>query len=176
MNILVKLDRFVAMLTKTVSICCFVGLMILLAAVVFVRFFPIVTIAWSDEVVEWLFAWMVFMGAARMWRDGEHFRIKFWEDRYKGKPAEIVFNSIVEILSLIFLCVMTYYGFRLMIRAHDTTSVLVLPRRLWYLCIPLAGVIMSAYSIRNLLRNFGIIQKAKPVLKTPDVQDAGTTW
>jgi TRAP-type C4-dicarboxylate transport system permease small subunit len=176
MNILVKLDRLVAVFTKTVSICCFVGLMILLSAIVFVRFVPIVAIGWSDEVVEWMFAWMVFMGAARMWRDGEHFRIKFLEERFKGKPAEIVVNSIVEILSLVFLFVMTYYSLNLTIRAHDSSPVLVLPRSLWYLCIPLAGVIMSAYSIRNLLRNFGIIQKSKPVIKTPDVQDAGTTW
>jgi TRAP-type transport system small permease protein len=127
-------------------------------------------------VIEWLFAWMVFMGGARMWRDGEHFRIKFWEDRYKGKPAATVFNSIVEILSVIFLGVMTYYGFQLMLRAHDTTSVLVMSRRFWYLCIPVSGAIMIAYSIRNLLQNFGIIAKPAPITKSTNVKDEGTSW
>jgi TRAP-type transport system small permease protein len=176
MNIFVKLDRFIASFTKSVAIICFIGLMCLLAAVVLVRFFPIVNLGWSDEVIEWLFAWMVFMGAARMWRDGEHFRIKFWEDRYKGKPAATVFNSIVEILSIIFLGVMTYYGWRWTLNAHDTSSVLVLPRWLWDLCIPVSGAIMITYSIRNLLQNLGVVAKPALVVKPQNVKDEGTSW
>ncbi|MDY0095232.1 MAG: TRAP transporter small permease [Candidatus Vecturithrix sp.] len=173
MNIFVKIDRFIASFTKNVAITCFVGLMVVLAAVVFVRFFPIVIIGWSDEVIEWLFAWMVFMGAAHMWRAGQHFRIKFWEDRYKGKSAATIFNSIAEILSIIFLGVMTYYGYQLMINAHNTTEVLVLPRHAWYLCIPVSGVIMIAYSIRNVLQNFGVIAPSASVRTTEKLKDEG---
>jgi len=153
-----KLDHVIAVTTKSIAIFCFVSLMLLLTLVVFARFVPVMSTGWSDEVIEWMFAWMVFMGAARMWRDDEHFRITFLEDRLKGTSKAIVINSVVQLLSLVFLGVMTYYGGMLTLRAHDTSPVLVLPRSLWYLCIPLSGIIMIAYSVRNLLRNFGIIQ------------------
>lgn len=171
-----QIDQFFAMLTRNLAIACFAALMLLLSLTVFVRFFPIFIIGWSDEVIEWLFAWMVFIGVARMWRDKEHFRITFLEDRFKGRPLATVINSLVEVLSILFLGVMTYYGARLTLNAHDTSPVLVLPRALWYLCIPLSGVMMIAYSIRNLLQNFGIIAKPAPVVKTQTLKDEGTSW
>ena len=175
MNWLVRLDRLIAVFTRSVSIGCFIGLIVLLAAIVFVRFVPIASLGWSDEVVEWLFAWMVFMGAARMWRDGEHFRIKFIEDHLKGKSSAIVLNSLVEILSLAFLGVMTYYSLMLTLRAHDSSPVLVLPRSLWYACMPLAGVIMIAYSLRNLVRNVTILRNQHRQATSPDKQ-TDVTW
>ena len=175
MNLLVKFDRLIAVFTRSVAIGCFIGLIVLLAAIVFVRFVPIASLGWSDEVVEWLFAWMVFMGAARMWRDGEHFRIKFLEEHFKGKPGEIMVNSLVEILSLAFLAVMTYYSFNLTLRAHDSSPVLVLPRSLWYACVPLAGVIMIAYSVRNLVKNVTIL-KNKNRQATGSAKQTDVSW
>ncbi len=173
---LVKLDHFIAVFTKSIAIACFAGLMILLSLVVFARFVPVMSTGWSDEVIEWLFAWMVFMGAARMWRDSEHFRITFLEDHFKGTSKEIIVNSVVQILSLIFLGVMTYYGGMLTLRAHDTSPVLVLPRSLWYLCVPLSGAIMIGYSIRNLLRNFKSARMPGSSAKTQAGQNETTGW
>ena len=77
--------------------------------------------------------------------------MKWLENQLKGGGLEKIINAIVEILSMIFLSIMTYYGMVLTVAAHDRSPILILPRHLWYLCIQLAGVIMIGYSIRNLV-------------------------
>jgi len=130
-----------------------VTLLILLAGVVFVRFVPITSLGWSDEIVEWAFAWMVFMGAAVLWRDNEHFRVLWLPNKLNGRTSGNILALVVEALSIAFLVVMTYYGMKLTVAAHDRSPILELPRHIWYSCIPLAGIIMIAYSIRNVVGN-----------------------
>jgi TRAP-type C4-dicarboxylate transport system permease small subunit len=161
MDFLKRLDRVLITVLRYIALVCFVSLMLLLAATVFVRFVPISSLGWSDEIVEWAFAWMVFMGAAVLWRDNEHFRVTWLEQKLKGKKSGKVLDFIVKFLSLFFLVIMTYYGMKLTIRAHDRSPILELPRHLWYACIPLAGLIMIGYSIRNLVHDVLTLIKRK---------------
>jgi TRAP-type C4-dicarboxylate transport system permease small subunit len=153
-DFLSRLDKVLGHFMRLVALVCFLGLLCLLAGVVFVRFVPIASFGWSDEIVEWGFAWMVFMGAAALWRDNEHFRVKWLETRLKGRKSGKVLALVVETLSMVFIITMTYYGWKLMVRAHDRSPILELPRHLWYLSVPSAGAIMVGYSIRNLFRYF----------------------
>ena len=151
MGFLTKFDRSLAITMQSLALVCFVALLILLSGVVFVRFVPITSLGWSDEIVEWAFAWMVFMGAAALWRDNEHFRVRWLPNKLNGRVSGKVLGLIVETLSIIFLIVMAYYGTKLTVAAHDRSPILELPRHIWYFCIPLAGIIMIAYSIRNVV-------------------------
>lgn len=100
--------------------------------------------------MEWAFAWMVFLGSAVLWRDNEHFRVRWLEDHLKDRKGERGLAVVVELLSLAFLGMMTYYGWKLMIKANDRSPILELSRRLWYFCVPLAGVIMMGYPLRRI--------------------------
>jgi TRAP-type C4-dicarboxylate transport system permease small subunit len=151
-NFLVLFDRFWKKVLKRITLWNFVALLFLLSAIVFVRFVPLTSLGWSDEIVEWSFAWMVFMGAAVLWRDNEHFSIQWLPHKLKGKALGKWLGIAVEILSIFFLAIMTYYGAMLTISAHDRSPILELPRHIWYLCVPLAGVTMIGYSVRNLIR------------------------
>jgi len=148
---LLQFDRSLMTTLRLLTLTCFVALLILLGGVVFVRFVPVTSLGWSDEIVEWAFAWMVFMGAAVLWRNNEHFRVAWLPDRLNGRTSGKVLGLIVEILSMVFLAVMSYYGMKLTVAAHDRSPILELPRHIWYFCIPLAGITMIAYSIRNLI-------------------------
>jgi TRAP-type C4-dicarboxylate transport system permease small subunit len=148
---LARFDHYLISTLRWLTLACFVALLILLAGIVFVRFVPVTSLGWSDEIVEWAFAWMVFVGAAVLWRDNEHFRVEWLPNRLKAKASGKVLGLAVEALSMIFLAIMTYYGMKLTVAAHDRSPILELPRHIWYLCIPLAGMIMIAYSIRNLI-------------------------
>ncbi len=153
-NILDKLDRFIAIFMRWMALACFIALLLILSGVVFFRFVPIASFGWSDEIVEWAFAWMVFLGAAALWRDNEHFRVRWLESKLKGKAVGKLLGLVAEILSIFFIMTMAYYGLKLTMRAHDRSPILELPRHLWYLCIPVAGGIMTGYSIRNLVGHF----------------------
>jgi TRAP-type C4-dicarboxylate transport system permease small subunit len=161
-EILSRFDRSLTLTLKFIALACFAALLLLLSAVVFVRFVPVASLGWSDEIVEWAFAWMVFMGAAALWRDSEHFRVKWLEGRLKGRRSEPLLGLAVEALSILFLFFMTYYGLKLTLRAHDRSPILELPRHIWYLCVPLAGTIMIGYSIRNLIGHLIALRRGDP--------------
>jgi len=153
-NFLLPFDQTLGNILKKITLWNFVALLFLLSAIVFVRFVPLASLGWSDEIVEWSFAWMVFVGAAALWRDNEHFRVEWLPNKLRGQTFGKWLRIMVEILSIFFLAVMTYYGALLTISAHDRSPILELPRHIWYLCIPLAGVNMIGYSIRNLIRSW----------------------
>lgn len=153
-NFLTRLDEITGVFLRKVTLANFIALLFLLSAVVLVRFVPVASLGWSDEIIEWAFAWMVFIGAAALWRDNEHFRVEWLPGKLTGSRSGVWVGVLVELLSIFFIAVMTYYGFLLMVSAHDRSPILELPRHYWYLCIPLAGAIMILYSVRNLLRLF----------------------
>ena len=165
----IRLDSLLAFAMRFLCISCMITLLIILASVVFVRFVPLVSLGWSDEIVEWAFAWMVFIGAAALWRDREHFSVNWLQERQAGKPSGKYIELIVELLSLIFITVMTYYGLKLTIAANDWSPILQLPRRLWYTCIPTAGTIMIVYSLRNIFKSVSELRTmSKNRLKGPN--------
>ncbi|MFC1885386.1 TRAP transporter small permease [Thermodesulfobacteriota bacterium] len=126
--------------------------MLLLTGNVFVRNFPVAAFYWFDEVVEWMFAWMVFMGAAVLWARGEHFRLEWFTKRIKGTPAGYLVAAILELISLFFIVIFFYQALRLTILAKDWTPVFNVSRRYLYVCMPISGIIMVGYSIRNVLQ------------------------
>ncbi len=148
---------------RCVCVTCFALLLLILAGNVFVRFFPVVAFFWFDEIVEWLFAWMVFFGAAALWARDEHFRLEWINDKIKGtRPGHLV-AAFVEVLSLLFVAIFFYEALCLTVLARDWTPVFNMPRRCLYVCMPISGLIMVGYSVRNVLREvraFGRVRRS----------------
>jgi TRAP-type C4-dicarboxylate transport system permease small subunit len=132
-----------------------VGLLIIIAAVVFVRFVPFTSMGWTDEVVEFAFAWMVFLCSAGLWRKGTHFRVEVIKDWLGDSRAGQVLEILLSLLSLVFLLVLTYQGGVLAMKATDRSPIFEYPKTLWYLSIPVSGIIMLGYTIRDLWEIFG---------------------
>jgi TRAP-type C4-dicarboxylate transport system permease small subunit len=134
------------------SIACFVALLVIIAANVLVRFVPVMSLGWMDEIVELAFAWMVFLGAAALWREGSHFRVDLVVNVLGGTRAGWGLGVFLNLVSLFFLLIFTYYGTILTVSATDRSPILEYPRALWYIVMPIAGAIMIGYSIRDLWR------------------------
>jgi TRAP-type C4-dicarboxylate transport system permease small subunit len=63
---------------------------------------------------------------------------------------------IVGALMLSFLGVFTWYGWLLTLQSQGNTSpMLVLPRPLWYVSVPVSGVVMIGYTIARMMKAFG---------------------
>lgn len=153
MRVLTAVDRVVGAALRWICIGCLIGLFVVLLGMVFIRFVPIARLSWSSEVIELLFAWLVFAGAAALWRTGEHFRIEALSDALGSSRPGLVLTVVVEILALGFIVLFAHYGLQLTLRASATSPILALPRPLWYLPMPIAGGIMAVYSVRNLVRH-----------------------
>jgi TRAP-type transport system small permease protein len=145
-------DRITLTLLKAVCILCFILLTVLVSANVVVRFLPVVSLHWFDEIVEMLYAYLVFYGAAALWINSEHFRVGDWMSGriIKSAAASCIYRLTLELLKLIFAGIFLYYSFRLTILAIDVTNVFAIPKRVLYSCMPISALIMVVYSLCNV--------------------------
>jgi TRAP-type C4-dicarboxylate transport system permease small subunit len=153
LNVLRAVDRFVLVLLKAFTILCFTLLTILISANVLVRFLPVVSLHWFDEIIELLYAYLIFYGAAALWITREHFSIGDWiSGRLIRNPKLIrVYRLLLECLVLVFALIFLYYSQRLTDLAMDVTNVFALPKKILYSCMPISGLVMAVYSVRNII-------------------------
>jgi len=150
-DFLTRMDKVILYTLKVITITVFVLLTILISANVFVRFVPVVSLHWFDEIIELLYAYLVFYGAAALWISHEHFGVGDWiEKRIRDQRKRYVYRLIIELLVLCFAVIFFYYSLRLTILARDVTNVFAIPKRVLYSCLPVSGAIMIVYSIRNI--------------------------
>ena len=151
MKILLALDRIIGNALRWGSVIILAAVFVLLTANVFFRFFPFFSFGWFDEVVEMLIAWMVFLGAAALWRENDHFAITFLPELVQGKKAGFALDILINLVSLVFIGVFTYYSFNLTLRAADWTPVINMPKKILYASMPISGFFMLIYSLRNMI-------------------------
>ncbi len=155
-----RLDRALATALRWICIVCMFVLVVLVSALVLIRFFPIISLGWADEIVELIFAWMVFLGTAAVWRSNEHITIDFIPQALAGTRAGRVLEGVVCLLILAFLAVFTWQGWLLTLQAvGNRTAILELPRPAWYVVVPISGVAMIGYTLR---RGLQAVRTARP--------------
>jgi len=151
MNSLAFVDRMVLSVLKIVTIVSFIFLTVLVTANVIVRFFPVVSLHWFDEIIELLYAYLVFYGAAALWILRGHISVGDWiEKSIANRRLRHLYRTFIELLVFAFAAVFFYYSLRLTILALDVTNVFAIPKRVLYSCMPIAGAIMVIYSLRNI--------------------------
>jgi TRAP-type C4-dicarboxylate transport system permease small subunit len=150
-DFLSKVDGILGISMRGISSFAIVALWIIVTATVLFRIIPIFSMGWSDEIVELLFAWMVFICSAELGRQKKHFVVDLIPNMIAGTRIGQVVNIVIQLLALVFLLVFTYQGFKLTILATDRSPYFEYPKYLWYMCLPIAGLIMTAYTIRNLI-------------------------
>ncbi len=149
----VSADRLLAAALRWGSVLCLVFLLVLLAAGVLVRFVPLFSLGWADEVVELAFAWMVFLGTAALWREDAHIAVTFLSDLLSGTPGGRLLEGLVTLLALGFLVTLTWEGWLLAGQAvGNRTPILEWPKPLWYVSIPVAGIVMLGHTLRRAIR------------------------
>ena len=130
LNALKKIDRIALVVLKALTITLFLLLSLLVSANVLVRFVPVVSLHWFDEIVEMLYAYLIFYGAAALWITREHFSVGNWIGAtiLKGSRTRYLYRAVLEVLVLIFAAIFFYYSLRLTILAQDVTNVFAIPK------------------------------------------------
>jgi TRAP-type transport system small permease protein len=145
-----KIDGWLTAMMKWTSAFCLAILVLLVGAGVFVRFVPVSSMGWADEIIELVFAWLVFFGAAWLWRNRTHFKVDLLESLIAGTRYALLLKVAVHFICLLFLAVVACEGYWLTLAAVDTTPILELPKSLWYAVIPVSASIMIAYTLRDI--------------------------
>jgi TRAP-type C4-dicarboxylate transport system permease small subunit len=152
MGLLRWLDRMVLIALKALTITCFLIVTILVTANVLVRFFPVASLHWFDEIIELFYAYLVFYGAAALWISRGHISVGNWIGGkiIKKAAGRHLYRMVLESVVLFFALIFFYYSLRLTALAQDVTNVFAIPKGVLYSCMPIAGAIMVIYSIRNI--------------------------
>ncbi len=149
---LARFDRTLEAVLRWMCVICIAVLAVLVTALVVVRFVPVISLGWSDEIVELAFAWMVFLGTAVVWRSHEHITIDFIPQALVGTQAGRAVEVVISLLVLGFLAVFTWQGWLLTAQSGSNTSpMLALPKPLWYAAIPVSGLVMMGYTVSRLI-------------------------
>ncbi|WP_291299195.1 TRAP transporter small permease [Elioraea sp.] len=145
------LDHLVGQLCKWGAVTCLSGLFVLLLVAVIVRMVPALSFSGYDEIVELLFAWMVFLGALALWREGTLYRVTVIETALPLATRRMV-RVFTRALMLMVALVMAVMGHAFVRDAGEITPFLGLDKTYWYVAVPLTGAIMSVYAIAGLWR------------------------
>jgi TRAP-type C4-dicarboxylate transport system permease small subunit len=145
------LDRLVLTTLKALTIAIFLLLTVLISANVFVRFVPLFSMHWFDEIIELLYAYLVFFGAAALWISRDHLKIGDWvSGRVIRTPgAQKVYRLALEAIALIFALIFTFYSAKLTALALDVTNVFAIPKKVLYACMPISGALMVVYAVAH---------------------------
>lgn len=147
---LAKVEGALGRVMRWVTMACLAALFLLLGGIVVVRFLPVTSMAWADEIIEMAFAWLVFLGAAALWRDRGHFRVDLVPGWLAGSRAGRALEILLDVLALGFFLLFTYESAVLTRAANDRSPTLELPKILWYIILPVSGAIMVGYSVRDV--------------------------
>ncbi len=147
-----KIDNVLLVVLKTISITLFAVLTLILTANVLVRYVPVTSMHWLDEIVEMAFAGMVFYGAAAVWIQKGHFSAGNWiEKRLPSLRAQAAFRLFVDAVSLVFIGIFFKYSLDLTMRSVEVTAVFLIPKKVLYACMPISSLIMVAYSLKFIV-------------------------
>ncbi|MFC4167147.1 TRAP transporter small permease [Teichococcus aestuarii] len=151
MEQLKTIDRGIGFALRFLAAGALALLMLLVAANILGRAAGMAEIAWVGEGVEFLFAWMVFLGAAELWREGGHFAVDVLLQALPQGLARRVLRLLVTLCCLAFALILGWYGLNLALDASATSPILELPVAAWYAAIPVSAALMTLASLRDLV-------------------------
>jgi TRAP-type C4-dicarboxylate transport system permease small subunit len=144
-------DGLVGRICKVAAILCMLGLFVLLGLAIILRVVPLFTIAGYDELVEFLFIWMVMLTSLALWREGVLYRVVMLESLLPPGPKRLL-EILINLAMFGFALVLVVYGVTFMEMAGETTPFLRLDKGWWYAAIPACGALMAVYSLVWLWR------------------------
>jgi TRAP-type transport system small permease protein len=146
---LTTIDRLLYAAMRFICMVCLLLLFVIVTVSVVNRFTGMMSMGWSDELIELLFAWLVFLGSACLWRDHAHFGVDLLPGLLHGRWKWLL-TLLTSVLGIVFLVLLVYHGWNLLIDASDNSPVFAISKKYWYGVMPLAGSIMMAYSLRDI--------------------------
>ncbi|MEO5732472.1 MAG: TRAP transporter small permease [Rubrivivax sp.] len=150
---------------RVFTMCSFSAICLLMVLSVASRFLPLGSTGWSDEIIELLLVWTVFMAIAEVWRQGQHFQVGVVPDLLRGSIGGVVLEMFTAIGCLVFLVTFIWQATDLMLQANDVSPIFSWSRRWWYLPLPISGLLMTLFSLHRLFARLRGGWRSPPVLK-----------
>lgn len=144
-----------SVLDKILRVLCgvsFIAMVVLTCWQVFTRYILGNPSSWSEELVAYLFGWMSLLGASLVVGERGHMNIPILIDRLNPTMKK-AFHIFSEIVALIFAAaILVYGGVQITSLAMgQMTSSLGVAVGVFYVVLPLSGVLNVIYAIINII-------------------------
>ena len=117
---------------------------------VIARYFFNHPIEWAEEFSRYAFIWVVFLGAAYCSKSNRHIVI---DGLVLALPLRVraCLQVVVDLLTLILLSTLLYYGWFLTVFTTQPTSTLLVPMSVVYVVVPLSALVMGLRLLGTLV-------------------------
>ena len=166
-RILRLLDIWLARLMRWFIISALVLMLVLVALGIFVRLIPLFSMSGYDEVIEWLIAWMTFIGMVALWREGSLFRVELISFLGAPKLTRTV-HLLAHMLMLAFAVIFAVEGWNFASGATETMPFLLVSKQPWYAAMPISGALTIVYGLVGVVRSLRALRpEVAPILNGP---------
>lgn len=112
--------------------------------------------SWAEEAIRYIIIWVTFFGGSICARQGDHVGIELFTSM--TPPAvQKALKILADLLSIIFLILLTYYGWlamRTVIITDQRSPAMLMPMWIVYLALPLGSAFMAFRFICILIQRF----------------------
>lgn len=125
-----------------------ISLLVVMFVTVLNRYLVHASMAWSTEILKFLFIWLNFLAAALGVKRGSHIGVKLLYEMIPSKRTRLVLSVLSSALVILVLLTLTIVAVVLIVRIASfgqVTSYLGLPYIYWYLAIPVGYCLMIAF-------------------------------
>lgn len=155
-----RFDRFI----ENVVVLLYSALCIIVFAAVVARYVFKHPLIWSDEVIIYLFTWVVFMGSAIAYKNKKHISISIFTS-FLPQAVQRSLDLAGDLLVLLFLVFLLYQSTILYQMNRDVPSFTIpVPVSVMAFSLPVMAVLMIYYNVSS------IIEKLKPTIKAGQVR------
>lgn len=107
---------------------------------------------WSEELVGYLFAWMSLLGASLVTCERGHMNIPIIVERF-GASMQKLLNCLGEVIAFLFSAIILVFGGVQItsLAMGQMTSSLGVPIGIFYIVLPLCGVLNMIYTVLNII-------------------------
>jgi len=148
-----KIDHFFIVLQKHLGGIIFVVIFACCVLQVVFRYVLRMSSPWTEEFARVGMVYMTFLMAAYGIRTKEHPSVDFLVLKFPLRVRKAL-AFVMELLIIFTAVYLTIYGYQYVCRTvNDLSTTYHYPKAVWYFPIPVSGVIMLIYSVRNLVKN-----------------------
>lgn len=145
------MNNIIERLINVLTVIIFIAMTVVVFSQVVLRYGFEMNIHWADEFARSAMIWIAFLGAAIGIKYEEHTRIDFFVKLLPSK-GRLVVEILNKIICIAFLGIISYFSIATL---GDTmtlkTPSLQIPTGFLHLIIPIAGIIMIAYLILQII-------------------------
>ena len=139
------------------------GMVVFVCMQVFWRYVLKQPLSWSEELSKYFFSGVTLFGSAILFRESKHINMSLVADYFKSPRLTSILNLASQIVSLVFLIVVMYYGFPMakMIIDFDVES----PSMPWlkmgyvFMMLPIASLLSLIMLVEFIITTIKTLSK-----------------